>query len=689
MFNNYLNNYVILKCIDTDNNTFIAKGYLPFVYENMILTLNGDFDDNESPTFFFKNASFKDTQDTRTIKGILSLVPGIGPKSIERIINKYKDDTYRILMNETDKILDVKGVRVGKNTREKLQEIVDIIKMFDIATNSRQLTPKNVVNAIKTARSDSDDKVLERLRYNPYELCKLNNTITPMSIDYIVENSLTIKKKEIVPYRIEAYIAHILRNKNSTYYPTDKMIKSLCRYTKFNKQEVMYYLEELVSLDIVKFTDNHIQLNYIQNMEYTIAKKLNELMKIESIDIDISTYSKKYQNLSLEQQQAVSNVFKYGFSIITGFPGTGKTYIVSTITDICEKLDLNVLLLSTTGKAAQRMQELDENAKSSTIHLALIENKDFDKYDVIIVDESSMMDLTLMYRLINKVNTSRLVFIGDPNQLPPIGFGRPFETLVYSKFPTTHLNKIYRQDSEDIVLLSNYILNNLTEFTRMMINSGGNGIKYVGVSNPEEYVSVIRNLYMAFAKQYGLEYTRDNVVVLTPTLFKYNPSVFNVNKEIALTLNSNRKVRGNTIEFVTGDKVINTENDYVREVMNGETGYIGKRKSIDEIYIKFTDFMVYKLWELSDVQLAYAITVHKSQGSEFNYVIIPLHPQHTGIWDTRMLYTAVSRAKKGVIFVGPDLNTYSYEDLYKIIGTKRFEGLNSFSSILENLEVVI
>jgi exodeoxyribonuclease V alpha subunit len=356
------------------------------------------------------------------------------------------------------------------------------------------------------------------------------------------------------------------------------------------------------------------------------------------------------------------------------------------ILEIFDILDKKVLLTAPTGKAAQRLKELsDKDVDSKTIHLALIQHKTFDKYDAVIVDESSMMDLEIMYRLIKKIgDNTRLILIGDPNQLPPIGFGKPFEDLVESKlFPTTMLYKIFRQDLEDIVLLSNAALNDPREFLKRLSKGVGKGINYVGITDPDKYDIVIRDLYLAFAQKYGLEYTRDNVIVLSPTMYKYNPSVFNVNKQIALALNKNRKITGNNIEFVTGDKIINTENDYIREIMNGETGFIGKRRTLDELYIKFKDFQLFKDWELSDFQLAYAITVHKSQGSEFDYIIIPLHPNHINIWDTKMLYTAITRAKRGVLFVGPDLKVYPPQELFKIISTVPAKGSNSFMDYLK------
>jgi exodeoxyribonuclease V alpha subunit len=324
-----------------------------------------------------------------------------------------------------------------------------------------------------------------------------------------------------------------------------------------------------------------------------------------------------------------------------------------------KEVGFKTLLLAPTAKAAERMKELDNETDAMTIHLALTMYATLENFEVVIIDEMSMVDFVLLNEFLNAIDLSstKVIMVGDPNQLPPVGFGEPFIEIIESGMvPVSSLTKIYRQELQTINELAASALDGDVNAFMKTISNSKRGLSYVNI-NKDEYDKVSTDLYFTIGHKLGnLQKLLDNVLILSPVKNRTSACTNNINNMIALRLSSKRKkINFNDLEFISGDKVINRVNDYERRVMNGQIGYVGRKNKKGDVYIKFKEFMEFKEWELKHIQFAYSITIHSAQGQEADYIILPLHKQHLFMWTRRMLYTAITRAKKGIFFIGPSL----------------------------------
>ena len=361
-----------------------------------------------------------------------------------------------------------------------------------------------------------------------------------------------------------------------------------------------------------------------------------------------------------QQKKAIKNTFVNPISIITGGPGTGKTTIVKAVIAIAEKNGFKVALAAPTGKAAKRMEEAT-GRPAKTIHRLLeFELKRKDTYgettlyfnrnknnpleeDLIIIDEASMIDTTLMYHLITAVDTC-IVFIGDTAQLPSIGPGTILADLI-KNLPTTRLDSIFRQKDTSSIIINT-----------QRIKSGQFPVFDSKEFIFEEYAGPdqVVKLYIAEVEKEGIE----NVQILTP-MRKTDVGTNVLNRLVQDTINPPQENKPEIIissekVYRVGDKVMQTRNDYKKECYNGDMGTIVSINGEDEILIKFEDRVISFTREelMRDLEVSYATTIHKSQGSEFKTVIIPLLTNHYIMLKRNLIYTAVTRAKKKVIIVG-------------------------------------
>lgn len=672
LFYNYTNYYSIFK-FKTANNIAICKGILPLVSEGRQVTLYGEYSTSSySSVDNFEFTTYKSELqfDLSATKGILKLIPNVGIKTITSLLDNFGDKTLDIVLNKPNELMQIpklgekKIYLIHSNTKR----IVDTIKILD-CFDSKTIPVKSILNVISRNKSSN---IMDEIIYNPFVLCKLDYSIKAQTIDMAI-SSKKIVTKDSKKNRIEAFFIDSFKRSPSTRLPIEQVIRNVIKNTKMEAQDLNQYFEMLSKEGSLLTDSKTIKLGFVDDYEKAISKKLvdisfkNKLENYESIVLQ----NDDFKTLSFEQKVAVKNSLEENLSIITGGPGTGKSKVISIIFKIFDELNKKVLIITPTGKAAQRFSQLNRKINASTISLALIKEENFDNYDICIIDEMSMVDIELFKNVLDKIsNKTRLVLCGDPQQLPPVGYGEPFINILNADvFPVSKLEKIFRQESKDITDIATMLLyGNTQDFIRFIRKNSSKSVYYKGIQS-NSYNSIMISYFFGFVQKFGIDKTIDMLNILIPVKnesTKTSVCTSVINKEIAIKLDPNRKKYGYTYELKTGDKIINTQNDYDKGIMNGEQGKVGKITDSGEIYIRYNDFVLYKNWELSDIDFAYGITIHKSQGSESDFIMLPLTKEHYGVLNKRMLYTAVTRAKKGIFFIGPDINTNS-QDLFSIL----------------------
>jgi len=681
LFYNYMNYYSIFRLKASDTQ-IICKGNLPMVSEGRKVILSGEYSKSSYSSvenFDFNTYRSELKFDLSATKGILKLIPNVGIKTITSLLDIFGDETLDIIINSPNKLLQIPklGEKKVHIIHSNTKRIIDTIKILD-CFDAKTIPVKNILNVISKHQSTD---IIDEIIYNPFVLCKLDYSIKAQIIDTAI-NSKKLITKDYKKNRIEAYFVDAFKYSPSTRMPLEQVLKRVLKNTKNDPQDLDQYFEMLLKDGSLIMDSKTIKLGFIDKYEQEIAKKLVSLSfknKLENYE-SIALQDDDFKQLSYEQKVAVKNAAEENLSIITGGPGTGKSKVISIIFKIFDELNKKVLIITPTGKAAQRFAQLNRKINASTISLALIKEENFDNYDICIIDEMSMVDIELFKNVLDKLtNKTKLVLCGDPQQLPPVGYGEPFINILNSDvFPVSKLEKVFRQESKDITDIAQILLSGSPqEFMKFIRRNTSKSVYYKGIKS-NSYNSIIISYFFGFVEKFGIDRTIDMLNILIPVKnesTKTSVCTSFVNREIALKLNPNRKKYGYMYELKTGDKIINTQNDYDKGVMNGEQGKVGKITDLGETYIKYNDFMLYKNWELSDIDFAYSITIHKSQGSESDFIMLPLTKEHYGVLNRRMLYTAVTRAKKGIFFIGPDINTNS-QDLFSI--------LNCSSGFVEN-----
>jgi exodeoxyribonuclease V alpha subunit len=369
-------------------------------------------------------------------------------------------------------------------------------------------------------------------------------------------------------------------------------------------------------------------------------------------------------NLAQKQIEAVITAIDNKVMVITGGPGTGKTTIINAILRIFEKLKIRIMLAAPTGRAAKRMSEATGH-EAKTIHRMLeysIQKGGFQrneesplKCDLLVVDEASMIDTILMHHLLKAIpKGATFVLVGDVNQLPSVGAGNVLNDIISSGvFPVVELNEIFRQAKQSQIIVNAHRINN-GQMPKLGSFSGGTDFYFIEKQDPEEVLQIILELVdKRILKKFGFDPV-DDIQVLTP-MHRGTVGSGNLNSKLQDTLNPGEGglLRGTRI-FRVNDKVMQIKNNYDKEVFNGD---IGKITRIDfenqQISITFDGRSVdYDYTDLDEIVLAYAVSVHKSQGSEYPAVIIPVLTQHYMLLQRNLIYTAVTRGRKLVVIVG-------------------------------------
>jgi exodeoxyribonuclease V alpha subunit len=650
-----------------------------------ILKMKGEWADHAKYGEQFKIVQYKTTVPA-SVYGITKylgsgLIKGIGPVMAKRIVKQFGKDTLDVIENDIEKLAEIDGIgkkRIGmiKNAWEDQKEIREVM-LF--------LQTHNVSSGYATKIfKHYGNRSIQVVKENPYRLATDIFGIGFVTADHIAEKLGFSKDSEL---RAEAgilYVLHQLADEGHVYYPYEALVKK-CQEILAVDREVLVKAFGTIAVDkriVIEDLNEHIE-EFAENKkavylakfhvsETGIATRLKRLVKapgsIREIDPDkaIEWVQKQLAiTLAGRQVEAVKCAVANKVMVITGGPGTGKTTIINAILKIFSTLKVNIMLAAPTGRAAKRMTEATGH-KAKTIHRMLeysIRKGGFRKNvdypldcDLLIVDEASMIDTILMHHLLKGIPpTATFILVGDVDQLPSVGAGNVLKDIIASgAIPVVELNEIFRQAKESLIIINAHKINSGLLPSPKQSDNKLDDFYFIEQEDPEEVVRIILELTKErIPERFGFDAV-DDIQVLTP-MHKGIVGAGNLNVELQSTLNPGQGgvMRGNR-NYRLNDKVMQIKNNYDKEVFNGDIGRITR---IDQETRKVTISFdgrdrAYDYTDLDEIILAYAVSVHKSQGSDYHAVIIPIVTQHYILLQRNLIYTAITRGRKLVVMVG-------------------------------------
>ena len=687
--------YVVAK-ITANKEVNTIVGTMPLIKEGQQIEVKGEWIKHKQFGRQFNVEEYKEVLPTSTkeIEKYLStgIIHGIGPVTAKKIVKAFGEETLNILDNNIERLKEVEGIGKKKyniiyQSYLETRELKDIIMFFQ----KHGVTINQCLKIYKKFGGDAQNIVSE----NPYILSDEISGIGFLTSDRIAK-SLGIEP--ISDFRIQSGIKYVLNSFSglgNTYMPKDKLINEAQRILSVDKEliEVNIYnsvLEGKIKIEKINEIEAVYSLPYyfcelgVTNKIITLS--IENFQTINSdISFEISSFEKKNNIVFADsQKEAILGAFENGIEIITGGPGTGKTTIIKCIIEIYENNGMKVLLAAPTGRAAKRMTE-STGREAKTIHRLLEmgvsdnENSFFGRGegeplegDVIIVDEASMIDIMLMNSLLKAIKLgTRLIIVGDADQLPSVGPGNVLRDLIDSEFiKVVRLKDIFRQGKESMIITNAHRINN---GELPYLNKKGGDFFFDNRESNEEILETILDLVNRRLPLFNSKWNKiRDFQVLSPTR-KGILGVDNLNNELQSILNppskdkKERKFKDSV--FREGDKVMQTKNNYSLKwnringygdnegvgIFNGDMGFI---ESISEenrtVTVVFDDErrIVYDNLYVEELELAYAITIHKSQGSEFKVIITPAFMGSAFLMNRNILYTGITRAKELVVVVG-------------------------------------
>lgn len=609
------------------------------------------------------------------------LIKGIGPVMASRIVEKFGERTLEVIDHHIEDLQRVQGIskkRIGmvKRAWQEQKEIRDVM----IFLQQQGVSTGYATKIFKRYGTESIGIVSR----NPYRLATEMVGIGFLTADKIAHR-MGFEKRS--PARVEAgilYVLNQLADEGHVYYPYEAFIDKCRNILEVDGDVIIkafgsiamggqIVIEDL-NLDLGAFKTNHkaVYLTRFQVSESGIADHLKRLLhskrKIRDMDGDKALiWVQKQIRLRLAQKQieAVKRAISEKVMVITGGPGTGKTTIINAVIKIYRQLGAKILLAAPTGRASKRMSEAT-GYPARTIHRLLAyrpqkggfqHNQDRPlEVDVLILDETSMIDTILMYHLLKAApSKATLIMVGDVNQLPSVGPGNVLKDIIESKaMPVVELKEIFRQAGKSHIVINAHRINN-GEMPHLKTSRDRlEDFYFIEQNDPEQVLKVLLDLVChRIPNRFRFDPLKD-IQVLSP-MHKGNVGTENLNRALQEALNPCQVMltRGDRALRLQ-DKVMQVRNNYEKEVFNGDIGIVTSiDKDRQELVVTFDGIQVpYDYTELDEITLAYAISVHKSQGSEYPAVIIPILTQHYVLLQRNLIYTAVTRGKNLVVMVG-------------------------------------
>lgn len=674
VYRNKDNGYNIIV-VETSDSDITCVGTMPFFDEGDNVEIDGElvYHDKYGEQINVKNIKLINPKGKDAIINFLSNsnIKGIGKRTAKQIYKKFGEDSIDIVYNEADKLKVIPGIGDKK--------ILDIKETSEVSKDSRNtmlyLQSLNIsYNLSMKICKLYGESTVDIIKSNPYKLVDDISGVGFAMADNIARN---MQMESNSKFRISAGISYILNYEaefnGHTSLKLQYLINKVSYLIKVSDKEICNTIKEdslAGKLVIVVIDDQeYVYKSSLYKAEKYVAMELSKKKDSEyifevDIDEDLSAFSK-------EQQLAINEAFKNMLLVITGGPGTGKTTIINAIKKILNKNNLSYVMLAPTGRAAKRIQE-STNDEAYTIHrlLGIKPDEAFAEYneenpiekDYIIVDEMSMVDIYLMKSLISAIApTTALILVGDSNQLPSVGPGNVLKDIIETDINTIKLKKIFRQGLESNIIVNAHKINN-GEYP--ILNEAGKDFFFIE-ANKNNFDKILTNLVNErLPKYYGLDKVKD-IQILCPSK-KTQWGSTNINTNIQQIINpENKLIKINDKKFRISDKVMQIRNNYdlvvenslsdAEGVYNGDIGFIIDIDNEEySLEVEFYDGSIvkYKKEDIKDLDLSYAITIHKSQGSEFEAVIIPMMQVSPMLLTRNLFYTGVTRAKKIVVLVG-------------------------------------
>jgi exodeoxyribonuclease V alpha subunit len=677
IFQNEENGYTVVKCKAKGYHELVTVvGLMPSVAVGSVLSLQGSWKNDGKYGPQFTVHSFEEILPVTTygIEKYLGsgLIKGIGPIFAKKIVNTFGIETLEVIESNADRLLEIHGLgktrveRVKKSWQEQkeIKNIMLFLQSYGVSTN-------HATKIFKTYGTDSINVVKE----NPYRLADNIWGIGFKTADTIAEK-LGVAKDAAIRLRSGLlYSLNKLSEDGHCYAVSDQLFKAAARMLETTAEKLRPVLEDMAQTGDVIVEDEAIYLPPFYFSEIGVAKKVRNLIettrrkRIDTAGVIERLNTPKHGGITYDEVQleAIRTAVMHKFMVLTGGPGTGKTTTTLGIIQAFQASGLQVLCAAPTGRAAKKMSEAT-GMEAKTIH-RLLEFKPPQGYqrnaenplegDVLILDECSMIDIILMHNLLKAVpDDMTVIMVGDTDQLPSVGAGNVLNDIIASEVvPVVRLQRIFRQAQGSRIIMNAHRINQGKNID--ITNGKASDFFFIESATPEEALEKIINLVATrLPGYYHADPIRD-IQVLTP-MQRGLVGAVNLNKMLQERLNpavaalAKPSINRAGIEYRLHDKVMQIKNNYDKEVFNGDIGTITDVNVEDqELTISFDGREVtFERSDLDEVVLAYATTIHKSQGSEYPIVVMPFMMTHFVMLQRNLLYTAVTRAKKVLVLVG-------------------------------------
>ena len=723
IYQNSENGYTVCEVDSATDGLFTATGYMPYITEGESISVTGDWSYHPEYGKQFRVASYETIlpTDENAILEYLSsgVIYGVKAATAKKIVEHFGTDALNIMLAEPSRLSEIKGIslsraeKIGKAYLElqSMQSIIMFLQQYGISANL----------AVKIHRALGPAAVT-RIKENPYILCEEVEGVSFKTSDNIAASRGIAKNS---PFRICSGINSVLKaaayEQGHTYLPLDILKSETAAYLSVTEDEVLAQIDTLCGAGRLILDENNCYLLYFFEAERYVASRIKSLgvfvppfsMNDAEID-DIIASVEEDRNIKLDKNQrlAVFEAAKHNAIVLTGGPGTGKTTAINAIIRTLNAGHFSIALAAPTGRAAKRMTEVT-GIEAKTIHRLLCVQPDENSnsarfaynennplpFDAIILDEVSMIDISLMYNFLRAVKKgAKVIFSGDSDQLPSVGPGNVLSDICVSGcVPVINLTHIFRQARESLIITNAHSIN---AGIMPELNRRDNDFFFMTRQSSEDAALTICDLYKnRIPKSYGIN-PISSIQVLCPSKKGIAGSA-NLNRLLQEFINPKDELKaeyvyGKTV-FRVGDKVMQIKNNYdiFWEKENGDAGsgiFNGDMGIIESISVKDRQMIIifdddkrteYSFNDLDFLELSYAITVHKSQGSEFHTVIIPMCRTAPMLMCRNLLYTAITRAKKMVIMIGlPSVCEIMVKNNDE---KKRFSGL--YKKLTENFDL--
>lgn len=682
-------NFWTVMLLKTDSGYMTAVGSTTDIEVGDELELEGELSSHKVYGEQFKFTTYIKAiprTSTALIAYIADNVKGVGKKTAKNIVDMFGDETTNVIKYSPDKLRDIKGLNEEKidnlntffNEEWEKWNVVEYLSKFDIS----------VIVASKIFKVLGVDTI-NIVKENPYSLIKLVKRLDFKTVDTIGRSlGLDLENEDRIDTGI-IYSLNTITEFGHTCIEYGTLIDYAATNLEVSKECIKNSITRLVLSDVL-FLQRINSEDYVFRRSYYLAEEniASSIVFHTKQDILEKNYSKQIDKvskennieLSNEQKEAISTCLNNMISIITGGPGTGKTTIIKCIIDILENMNKEYVLCAPTGRAAKRLNETT-GKEAKTIHRLLeitkVDDNDVDAFyemtvmpidtDVVIIDEASMIDTMMMNNLFKAISTkTQIILVGDVNQLPSVGPGSVLKDIITSNVVNViYLKEIYRQSAKSDIILNAHKVNN-GEYPEF--KNKDTDLYYIKSESVEDTINEISSLISYRLESFATLNVKKDLQILSP-MKKTGLGTIELNNKIQEVLNpsshSKKEKEFNGKIYREGDKVMQIINNYDKKfsingeffdgVFNGDIGYIERIDNVNQkLTVMFDEEkeVVYEFDELEQLEHAYAVTIHKSQGSEFDYVVLPLYVSYPKLFTRNLLYTAMTRAKKMLIIVG-------------------------------------